>query len=272
MAETKDSVMKSKIAAIFALTTSLALSEAVAQGDERSLRDTDSEPGEAAEMSALAAIEKLVVENRRLKAELDDAKKTAAATTAEAEVFKRLVKEYTDRMEALGASTANPTTLEQRLLQAVNALRQSETARDTLSKALVRLAQVATEYAKKPDDEAKLVLTAELKNADEALTRAVVGEMLDKAAANAGPAPDLMNGKVSAVKPELGCVVLNLGSKHGVKVGMPFELRRGDKVVATVRVVDARQTFCGTVVQNLVSAKEPVKLGDAAKVQAQQPN
>lgn len=223
-------------------------------------------------MSALAAIEKLVVENRRLKSELDDAKKTAAATTAEAEVFKRQVKELTDRMEALGASTASPTALEQRLLQAVNALRQSENARDTLSKALVRLVRVSTEYAKKPDPEAKLVLETELKSADEALTRAVVGEMLDKAAANAGPAPDLMNGKVSAVKPEIGCIVLNVGSKHGVKVGMPFEVRRGEKVVATVRVVDARQTFCGTILQNQVSAKEPVKLGDAVKVAAQQPN
>jgi hypothetical protein len=262
--------MKSKFTAIFAVTlTCLATSGAVAQGDDRSLPITDSEPGDSAENSALVAIEKLVVENRRLKAELDDARKTVAATTAEAEVFKRQFAELSERMEALGASTASPSALEQRLLQAVNALRQSESARDALSKSLVRLVRVATEYAKKPDAEAKLVLEAELKLADEALTRAVVGDMLDKAAANAGPAPDLMNGKVSAVKPELGCVVINLGSKHGVKVGMPFEVRRGNKVVATVRVVDARQTFCGTVVQNLVSDKDPVKLGDAVKASAQ---
>jgi hypothetical protein len=50
---------------------------------------------------------------------------------------------------------------------------------------------------------------------------------------------------------------------------MPFQIRRGDKVVATVRVVDARQTFAGTVIQNQVSEKDPIKLGDTVKVAAQ---
>lgn len=259
--------MKSKLAAIFSAIC-LTTSGAVAQGDERSLPVTNSENGDNAE-SALAAIEKLFIENRKLKADLDDARKTAAANTAESEVFKRQVKELTDRMEALGASTATPTALEQRLLQAVNALRQSESARDALMKSLVRLVQVATEYAKKPDDEAKLVLNTELKSADETLTKALAGDALDKATKANEPAPDLSNGKVSAVKPELGCVVINLGTRHGVKVGMPFQVRRGDKLVATVRVVDARQTFCGTVIQNLVSDKDPVKLGDTVKVEAQ---
>lgn len=263
----RKSAMKSNITALLTATC-LALCGAVAQGDDSSLPTTNSENGDSAD-NAMAAFEKLIVENKRLKAELDDARKTAAATTAEAEVFKRQVKELTDRMEALGASTASPTALEQRLLQAVNALRQSENARDTLNKALVRLVQVATEYAKKPDPEAKLVLESELKSADEAVTRALAGDALDKAAKAAEPAPDLANGKVSAVKPELNCVVLNVGTRHGVKVGMPFQVKRGEKLIATVRVVDARQTFCGTVIQNLVSDKDPVKLGDAVKVDAQ---
>lgn len=260
--------MKSKLTAVLC-ATSLALCGAVAQGDDRSLPNTYSEADGDSANSAMAAIEKLFVENRQLKADLDDARKTAAAMTAEAEVFKRQVKELTDRMEALGASTASPTALEQRLLQAVNALRQSENGRDALNKALVRLVQVTTEYAKKPDPEAKLVLDAELKNADEALTRALAGDALDKAAKKAEPAPDLANGKVSAMDPKSGCVVVNLGMRHGVKAGMPFQVRRGDKLIATVRVVDVRQTFCGTVIQNLVSDKDPVKLGDSIKVDAQ---
>ena len=67
-----------------------------------------------------------------------------------------------------------------------------------------------------------------------------VGDIAAIEKKNAEPMPDLLNGKVSAVKPELGCVVINLGTKHGVKVGMPFQVRRGNKVIATVRVVDAR--------------------------------
>ena len=198
---------------IFAII-SLAICGAVAQGDERSLTDTNSE---SAEGNAVLAIEKLVVENRRLREELDDARKTAAAATAEAEVFKRQVKDLTLRMEALGASTASPSALEQRVLQAANTLRHSEAARDALSKALVRLAEIAGEHAKKPDAEAKLVLESELKRVDEVLTKAVVGEMLADAEKANEPAADLMNCKVSAIEAKLGCVVINLGARHGVK-------------------------------------------------------
>jgi hypothetical protein len=199
---------------IFAII-SLAICGAVAQGDDRSLTDTNSE---SAEGNAVLAIEKLVVENRRMREELDDAKKTAAAATAEAEVFRRQVKELTLRMEALGASTASPSGLEQRVLQAANMLRHSESARDALSKALLRLAQVASEHAKKPDAESKLVLETELKRADEVLTKAVVGDLLDGASKTGETAADLTNGKVSAIEAKLGCVVINLGAKHGVKV------------------------------------------------------
>jgi hypothetical protein len=34
-------------------------------------------------------------------------------------------------------------------------------------------------------------------------------------------------------------------------------------------VVDARQRFAGAVIQNLVSDKDPIKLGDTVKVDAQ---
>jgi hypothetical protein len=250
---------------IFAII-SLAICGAVAQSDERSLTDTNSE---SAEGNAVLAIEKLVVENRRLREELEDARKTAAGATAEAEVFKRQLQNLTQRMEALGASTANPSTLEQRVLQAANALRHSEAARDALSKALLRLAQIAGEHSKGPDAESKLVLETELKRVDEVLTKAIVGELLDEAAQSNEPTADLTNGKVSAIEPKLGCIVINLGAKHGVKVGMPFHVKRGDKLVATVRVVDARQAFAGTVIQNQVSEKDPIKLGDTVRVAAQ---
>ena len=201
--------------------------------------------------------------------EVEEAKKSAAATTAEAEIFKRQVKELTDRMEALGASTTNPSKLEQRLLQAVHDLQLSDKARKELSAELIRLAKIASEFLKKQDAETKLVAEAELKKVDEVLNKAVLGDMIDEVAKANAPMTDLLNGKVSAMKPELGCVVINLGTKSGVKVGMPFQVLRGAKLIATVRVVDTRQTFAGTVIQNLVTDKDPIQLGDTVKVDAQ---
>jgi hypothetical protein len=259
--------MKSFIAASFAAAvTLLAPVASVGQADESSFSNPDSDSAASAESSAVVALEKLVTENRRLRSELDEARKGAASATAEAEIFRRQVKELTLRMEALGASTASPSALEQRVLQAANTLRFSEASRQELNKALVRLASVASEYAKKPDPEAKLVLETELKRVDEVLAKAVGGELLDEAAKGAEPGGDLMNGKVSAVKPEIGCVVINLGSRQGVKVGMPFQVNRSGKLIGTVRVVDARQGFAGTVIQNLTSEKDPIRLGDTVMV------
>jgi hypothetical protein len=246
----------------------LAQVASVGQSGESSLPTIDSELPGSAEGSAVLAIEKLVSENRRLRGELEEAKKASAASTAEAEIFRRQVKEMTLRMEALGASTANPSLLEQRVLQAANTLRFSEASRQELNKTLVRLASVASEFAKKPDAEARLVLDTELKRVDEVLAKAVGGELLDETAKAGESGTDLMNGKVSAVKPEIGCVVINLGSRQGVKVGMPFKVTRGDKLIGTIRVVDARQGFAGTVIQNLASEKEPIRLGDTVKVEA----
>jgi len=244
----------------------LAPIASVGQADDSSLPTTDSE---SSEVTALVALEKLLAENRRLRGEADEARKLAANATAEAEIFKRQVQELALRMEALGASTADPSKLEQRLLQAVHDLQISEKSRKALTAELVRFAELAHAYLEKPDAEAKLVFETELKKAEEVLVKAAVNDFDALEQKKNEPTPDLLNGKVSAVKPELGCVVINLGTKHGVKNGMPFQVRRGTKVVATLRVVDARQGFAGTVIQNLVSDKDPIRLGDTVKVDAQ---
>ncbi len=257
--------MKSIASALLSIAL-LAPLASVGQSDERSLPTTDSE---SSEVTALVALEKLLAENRKLRADVEDARKLAAATTAEAEIFKRQVQELALRMEALGTSTADPSKLEQRLLQAVHDLQISERSRKALSTQLVRMAELAHAFLENPDAEAKLVFQTELKSAEEILVKAAVGDFVALEQKAMEPAADLQNGKVSAVKPELGCVVINLGTKHGVKVGMPFQVRRGTRLVATLRVVDARQGFAGTVIQNLVSDKDPIKLGDTVKVDAQ---
>ncbi len=257
--------MKS-IASALLVITYLVLCASVGPADDSSLPKTDSE---SSEVTALVALERLLAENRKLRGDVAEARKLAATSTAEAEIFKRQVQELALRMEALGTSTADPSKLEQRLLQAVHDLQISERSRKALSNQLVRLAELAQAFLKKPDAESKLVFQTELRSAEETLVKAAVGDFLALENKVSEPSANLQHGKVSAVRPELGCVVINLGTKHGVKVGMPFQVRRGAKLVATLRVVDTRQSFAGTVIQNLVSDKEPIKVGDTVKVDTQ---
>src|SRR5205809_8085323 len=125
--------MKSLATALLSLVL-LAPCACVGQTDDRSLPVTDSE---SSEVSAVAALEKLVAENRKLRAEMDEAKRTAATATAEAEVFKRQVQDLVSRMEALGASTTDPSKLEQRLLQAVHDLQLTDKSRKAVSAELL---------------------------------------------------------------------------------------------------------------------------------------
>src|SRR5207247_10514120 len=81
--------------------------------------------------------------------------------------------------------------------------------------------------------------------------------------------PSLMDGSVSSVKDEWSFVVGNIGENQGVKIGMPMLVMRGDRKVATLRVVDVRQKICGAVIQEMDSGKEKIKAGDRLKVDDQ---
>lgn len=251
--------------AVAGIILGFAFGGPVALSDDSSLNDRKVESPEG---DAIMALEKLVADNRKLRIENDDLKKVVANAVSEAEVFKRQVTDLSLRMEALGASTSSPSTLEQRVLQAANSLAHANDTQSQMSSALVRLAGVASELLKKADPEMKIVLEAELEKADEALSKAAIGDASQGVEPNAGRPQTLLQGRVSAVKPELDCVVINIGAKQGVKVGMPFSVKRGDKEIAILRVVDARQSFSGTVIQKQLSDKEPIKLGDPITIDA----
>jgi len=89
-------------------------------------------------------------------------------------------------------------------------------------------------------------------------------------AVNAPPEPStLTDGMVVSIKDELNLVVANIGSRNGVKVGMPFDVVRGDNIVGSVRIVDVREKIAGGLIQYLTD-RERIKTGDRLKVASQQ--
>jgi hypothetical protein len=79
-------------------------------------------------------------------------------------------------------------------------------------------------------------------------------------------AGDLHNARVVSYKDEQGVVLLNLGARDGVKVGMPFSIFREDRPIAKALVVEVRKSVCGAVVQEVINNKVPVQVGDRGKV------
>ena len=75
----------------------------------------------------------------------------------------------------------------------------------------------------------------------------------------------LSAAKVLAINNPLQVVVLNVGAEQGVRVGMPFQVWRADRMLAEVRVVEVRPRICGALVEQVEKGATLVA-GDTASV------
>lgn len=259
------------------LTLFGALAGGLSAGTRSSLSDLDIETAEAK-----MTLEKVLAENVRLKeeaqrlqekltvAEANAARMTEslALATSEAEVFRRQSGELKLRLEALGISggSGSANKVEQRLLNAVSDLRNAEQERRRLHEALTALSEASIRFSKtsgSADAEARRGLDQQLRKAGEAL-----------GTANAAPATPmaatLTDGMIINISEELALFVANIGAKHGVTAGMPFQVLRNNQVIGGVRVVEVREKIAGAVIEYLSSEKEKIRVGDRLKVAARQ--
>ena len=189
-----------------------------------------------------------------------------AESNAEAELFRRKYSDLQLQMEALGLASANKdrAKLEQRLLAAVSDLQLAQKERDAYRDQMLRLDEAMLCYLKtsqSADAKARMDVETQLRSIDKLVTKSTNAPDLAE--------PSLMDGSVISVKDEWSFVVGNLGEKQGVKIGMPMRAMRGDKRIATLRVIDVRQRICGAVVQEMDSKKDRIKVGDRLQVDAQ---
>jgi hypothetical protein len=206
--------------------------------------------------------EQLAVESESVKTLTE----SLAESNAEAELFRRKYSDLRLRMQALGLESASKdkTKLEQRLLTAVSDLQLMQKEREKYRDQMLRLTEAMLQLLKTSsggDAKARAEVEAELRS---------MNELIGKGSAPNEPQPNLMDGSVVSVKDEWSLVVGNLGEKQGVKIGMPLRVVRGDKTIATLRVVDVRQKICGAVIQEMDSGKEKIKVGDRLQADARQ--
>jgi len=223
----------------------------------------------SSEMNAVG----LLQQNEDLRKQLSIAQESLKALTsslaesnAEAELFHRKYSDLQLQMEALGLASANKdrAKLEQRLLAAVSDLQLAQKERDEYRDHMLRLDEAVLCYLKtsqSADAKTRMDVETQLRSIDKLVTKSSNAPDL--------PEPSLMDGNVISVKDEWSFVVGNFGEKQGVKVGMPMRIMRGDKRIATLRVIDVRQRICGAVIQEMDSKKDRIKVGDRLQVDAQ---
>lgn len=190
---------------------------------------------------------------------------------AESEEFRRKAGELRLRIEALGVDTAggNLGKLEQRLLKSVSDLKIAQDESQSLKESLIKLAEAVMASQKMTgsiDADTRLFLEAGLRGAN---------KVLGGFSSNVGePTPipsSMIDGMVISMKDDLSLVVANIGSNQGVKIGMPFNVVRGEKAIGNVRVIDVREKISGAVIQNLSADSLRVEVGDRLTVMAQKP-
>jgi len=238
-----------------------------------SFSDSDIEVSEAK-----VTLQTVVAENQVLKRQAAEAQEaikslteSLAVSNSEAEVFRREVAELRQRMTALGVDglSGDRGKLEQRLLKAVRDLQLVQSEKDKLADELVQLSEAVLRYTKvatTTDPEARMALEARLRSVSEVLGIPGSGPGSDGNASEA--AGSLTDGMVVSIKEELSLVVANIGTRQGVRVGMPFKVVREGKVIGMLRVVDVREKICGAVIQSLDSEKNKIKVGDRLMVDA----
>ena len=77
---------------------------------------------------------------------------------------------------------------------------------------------------------------------------------------------NLQHAKVKSIDDKSGLVVLNVGDKEKARIGMVFNIMRGDQLVAEAMVADTRPDICGVFVQRLENENNPVRFNDTASL------
>lgn len=202
----------------------------------------------------------------QLEARVKTLTENLASANAESENFREQWTELKLRDEALGveALTVDESKLEDKLVQAVKELYQSEMKRrealvllDKLLTTTNQMIQTAPNYDPK------------VRAGYEVASRGAKAYLAGRSGAAIPIASSLTDGQIADINPDLSAVILNLGKSQGVKEGMLFLIYQDNVEVGTVKVVLARDQVSAAQVENL-KPNIVLKVGDRAAVQGGQ--
>ncbi len=179
------------------------------------------------------------------------------ANRAEKQANEQLAQ-VRERLEALGKNLLDGG--DDRLVQAAADLQIAHERQAELESAATRLAASISEYIRQAvvsDPDARLRVETSLRELD-----AVLG-LRQK------PRPDvrlgtLQQARVVSLDQESGMLVFNLGESQGAKIGMSFNLVRGQQPYGKAILADVRNNVSGAFVEQLDNPTESPRPGDLA--------
>lgn len=206
-------------------------------------------------------LQRLRAENADLKAQLElreavirNLQQSLAVARTECELFQRKWAEAQARAQTLGANPSDPEAVaaQRQLLETVRQLAQAQAERQRLLEQLQRLLHAVQSNTNVQAEAAAAEATLS------ALRQS--GTTLSQPAAATPEAAQVLD-----VNPKLRVAVLNVGAEQGVRVGMPLQVLRGQRVIAGLRVVEVRARVSGALIET-VPKGVLVRSGDVVRV------
>lgn len=191
-----------------------------------------------------------------------------SAAQAEAATLRKRCQELQQQGATL-TTAGDAVKLNAQLADAAAALQRSEQERSRLLEQLQRLNAVL-EQALRGTESMSLVQRAQALGEAERVKRTLAAQKpaatkMLPAAVQQSAAPTLESAQVLSLNWSLQLAVINLGSEQGVRLGMPFAVMRGDRVIARLKVVEVRKKISGAVVE-LMDRGNAVKVGDRVRL------
>lgn len=205
-------------------------------------------------------------------AEKEQALKTLGESLAEAKSEAATLRKRCQELQQQGVmltTAGDAVKLNAQLADAAAALQRSEQERSRLLEQLQRLNAVLEQALRGPDSmsliqRAQALAEAERVKRTLAAEKPAAKKMLP-AAVQQTAAPTLESAQVLSLNWSLQLAVINLGSEQGVRLGMPFAVMRGDRVIARLKVVEVRKKISGAVIE-LIDRGNAVKVGDRVRL------
>jgi len=175
-----------------------------------------------------------------------------AIARTESELFQKRWAEAQLRAQSLGVDFSDPnaTQAQRQLVESVRALYLAEAERQRLAEQLQRL-------------------VAAIQTNGDVATEVGRARVLLESSTHAQPAAEtagtIQAARVLDVNEKLRVAVLNVGELQGARVGMPFAVFRGDRLIASVKVVEVRRRICGALIGS-VEKGFTLAAGDTARV------
>jgi hypothetical protein len=203
---------------------------------------------------------RLMAENAQLKRQLAGLQASLIEANQREKDSAEALAQIKLRLEALGKDLIDGG--ENRTVEAASNMVVLDRRLRKMEEAAIRLSASVQAYLKTAiaaDPEARAAVEVQLRELEVELQLRVRPEKNQERG-------NLQHARVKSIDQESGLVVLNVGDQENARIGMVFNIMRGDEFIAEAMVAETRKDFCGVFVQRLENENNQVRFNDTASL------